>query len=98
MALKLNRASNTQTVTVAAGAATSSVITLDGFAMGMIHLPSTYDSIAITFTVCDTIDGTYQTLEDSAGNAVALVVEASKSYALPEALFGSPFYNVQWGV
>jgi hypothetical protein len=97
LALKLNRASNTQEATIAVGGTASSVVTLDGYAMGMIHMPSTLEGTALTFTVCDTYGGTYIALEDSAGNAVAVTVEASKAYALPEALFGAPYAKLVMG-
>lgn len=96
--VELVRTNYTTTVTVAAGGATSTYFVLDGFAMGTIHLPSTYDSTAITFTVCPTTDGTYQVMEDTAGNPVALAgVEASKSYPIPESLFGSPYAKIVGG-
>lgn len=91
MLVKLNRKSSVQSVTIADSGTTSGVVTLDGFAMGMVMLPSTFDGTSLQFTVCDTYGGTYVGLEDSAGNAVALVVEASKAYALPESLFGAPY-------
>lgn len=95
--VELVRQSYLTTVTVAAGTGTSSAFRLDGYAMGHIHFPATYDSTSLTFTVSTTESGTYQTLEDSAGNAVTLVVEASKSYALPEAIFGSPWAKLVGG-
>jgi hypothetical protein len=97
LALKLNRASNTQTVTIAVGGTASDALVLDGYAMGMIHLPSTLEGTALTFTVCPTFGGSYQAVEDSSGNAISLTVEASKSYAIPEALFGAPFAKLVMG-
>lgn len=97
MSLKLNRANSTATVTIASGATESGVLTLDGYAMGMIHLPSTYDGTALTFLVSPTYGGTYVALEDSSGAAVSLTVEASKAYALPEALFGAPYCKLVSG-
>ena len=97
MSLKLNRANSTGSVTIAVGATTSNEIVLDGYAMGMVHLPAEWEGTTLTFMVSPTKSGTYVALEDSAGNAVSLTVEASKAYALPEALFGAPYAKLVAG-
>jgi hypothetical protein len=97
LALKLNRESKTQYATIAVGATESDALTLTGFAMGMIHMPSTLEGTALTFTVSDTKTGTYAAPELSDGNAISLTVEASKSYAIPEALFGAPYAKLVMG-
>jgi hypothetical protein len=97
LSLKLNRKSHYQEATIAVGGTASSVVTLDGFAMGMIHMPSTLEGTALTFTVAPTYGGTYVAPEDSSGNAIAVTVEASKAYAIPEALFGAPFLKLVMG-
>lgn len=92
MALKLNRASSApKTLTIAVGATDSDVLVLDGFAMGMVFLPSTFDGTTVTFKCCDTYGGTYVVLEDSSGNVVTVTTAASQCFALPEAVFGAPF-------
>jgi hypothetical protein len=90
LALKLNRENSFQTATIASGATASDAIKLDGFSFGGIILPSTYDGTAMTFTVSDAVEGTYVALEDAAGVAIPLVVEASKAYVLPPELFAFP--------
>ena len=50
-------------------------------------MPASLTSTAMTFTVCNTYDGTYVALEDATGAAISLTVEASKAYALPPELF-----------
>jgi hypothetical protein len=97
LSLKLNRKSHYQEATIAVGATASDVVVLDGFAMGMIHLPATWEGTTCTFTVAPTYGGTYVALEDSAGNAVSLTVDLSKAYALPEALFGAPYAKLVSG-
>jgi hypothetical protein len=97
LSLKLNRKSHYQEATIAVGGTASDVVVLDGFAMGMVHLPSTLEGVALTFTVAPTYGGTYVALEDSAGNSVSLTVEASKAYALPEAIFGAPYCKLVMG-
>ena len=97
MSLTLNRRNATASVTIAVGATESGVLVLDGYAMGMIHLPSNYDGTALTFSVAPTYGGTYVALEDSSGASVTLTVEASKAYALPEALFGAPYAKLVAG-
>lgn len=91
MSVQLLRKSRIKTLTVADGGTTSDVLVLDGAAIGMIFLPASFEGTSVTFTVSSAYDGTYVGYEDAAGNAVALVVESSKAYALPEGLFGAPF-------
>lgn len=96
--VSLDRRANTpKEVTIADGGTLSDVLTLDGFAIGMVYLPATFDGISLQFHVSPTYDGTFVSYEDTAGNAVALVVEASKAYALPEGLFGAPFCKLLAG-
>ena len=97
MSLKLNRRNATASVTIASGATESDELVLDGYAMGMVHLPSTFDGTSLTFMVSPTFGGTYVALEDSSGASISLTVEASKAYALPEALFGAPYCKLVAG-
>lgn len=73
------------------------MIVLDGFALGMVFLPSTFDGTTITFTCCDTYGGTYVVLEDASSNAVTITTAASQCFALPESLFGAPYCKVVAG-
>lgn len=97
MSVKLLREATVQSVTIAAGAATSSAFVVDGFAIGMVHLPSTFDGTAITFTVCATAGGTYVPYEGSDGSAVSITTSASNAFALPEGLFGTRYAKLVSG-
>lgn len=72
----------TKTVTIASGATTSDAFDAQGYPSWGIILPSTYDGTALAIHVSDTLDGTYQALYDSDGNAISLVVAASRSIGL----------------
>ena len=93
----LRRPASTQTATIASGAATSSAFTIDGFAIGMVYLPSTFDGTTVTFTVCPTLGGTYLPYEGVDGNAVTITTSASAAFALPEGIFGAPYMKVVAG-
>lgn len=98
--VSLNRRScvpKTATVDIGVDDDLSSAICLDGFAIGMVYVPSTFDGTAITFSVCDTIDGTYQPYEGADGNAVSVTTNASSAFALPEGLFGAPYCKLVMG-
>jgi hypothetical protein len=97
LALKLNRASNSNTVTIAASGTTSTVFTLDGYAVGGIILPSQFTGTTMTFLVCDTYGGTYVALEDAGGATISYTVEAAKAYALPPELFAFPYAKLVSG-
>jgi hypothetical protein len=94
---QLNRVATVTSATVAVDATTSARVVLDGFAIGMVYLPSTFDGTTITFTVCDTEDGTYLPYEGTDGNAVSITTNASSAFALPEGLFGAPYMKFVCG-
>jgi hypothetical protein len=94
---QLNRVASLQTATVAVDAATSESVCIDGYAIGMVYLPSTFDGTTVTFTVCDTEDGTYLAYEAADGTAVTITTNASSAFALPEGLFGAPYMKLVCG-
>jgi hypothetical protein len=94
---QLDRVITPTTATVAVDAATSSRVVLDGFAIGMVYLPSTFDGTTVTFTVCDTEDGTYLAYEAADGTAVTITTNASSAFALPEGLFGAAYMKFVCG-
>ena len=91
------RKAETVTATIVSGAAASAAVDFRGYAGGGYILPSTFDGTALTFTVCDTEGGTYQTLYDQYGNALSVTVAASRSFPLPQELFGWPFFKLVSG-
>lgn len=84
---------DTQTATIASGATASGAVDARGASGGGYALPSTFDGTTLTFTVCSTSGGTYQTLYDQYGNALSVTVAASRSYPLPQELFGWPYFK-----
>lgn len=71
-----------ESVTIASGGTTSSVICArDATSYGLIT-PAALTSTAFTFTVCDTATGTFVTLMDSAGNTPSVTVTTSTGYAI----------------
>jgi hypothetical protein len=84
-----------QTVTIADSAATSDAepIGLGGRTIVGIYTPSGLTGTTLTFTVCDTLGGTYVALNDpDTGAALSLVVAASKYYAIDPIIFIGPRY------
>ena len=97
MSLKLNRAAQTLTAAVAASGTTSGAFPVDGYSFGGVQCPASLTSTAMTFTVCDTLAGTYVALVDSSGNAISQTVAASKAFALPSALFSFKYAKLVCG-
>ena len=97
MSLKLNRSAQSFTVSVAASGTTSGAFTVNGYSFGGVQCPASLTSTTMTFTVCDTLAGTYVTLTDSAGNSISQTVAASKAFALPSALFSFKYAKLVCG-
>ena len=97
MSLKLNRSAQTLTAAVAASGTTSGAFPVDGYSFGGVQCPASLTSTAMTFTVCDTLAGTYVALVDSSGNAISQTVAASKAFALPSALFSFKYAKLVCG-
>lgn len=85
------------TVTIANTETTSTAVDARSAALFGVALPAAFTGTSLTFTVCSTEDGTYQTLEDSTGNAVSLTVEQGKSYTLPNELAPWPWFKIVSG-
>jgi hypothetical protein len=94
---QLNRVATLVSTTVPVDTATSARVCIDGFAIGMVYLPSTFDGTTVTFTVCDTEDGTYLAYEAADGTAVTITTNASSAFALPEGLFGAAYMKFVCG-
>lgn len=82
-----------KTATIASGATESDAVELRSFAGGGYALPSTFDGTTLTFKVCSTEDGTFQTLYDQYGSALSITVAASRSFPLPQEIFGWLFFK-----
>ena len=82
---------------MAASGTTSGAFTVNGYSFGGVQCPASLTSTAMTFTVCDTLAGTYVALVDSSGNAISQTVAASKAFALPSALFSFKYAKLVCG-
>jgi hypothetical protein len=87
----------TATVVIATDAdLTATAVCIEGYALGTIYIPSNFDGTQIIYHVCDTYGGTYIPLgQTSDGAALTHTVAVSKAYAMPEQLFGSPYFKVE---
>ena len=97
MSLKLNRSAQTLTASVAASGTTSGAFIVDGYSFGGVQCPASLTSTTITFTVSDTLAGTYVALTDSAGTSISQTVAASKAFALPPELFAFKYAKLVCG-
>jgi len=76
------------TATIATSGTTSGAVELNGLAVVGLYTPSTFDGTTITFTACDTIDGTYVALATPAsGTTYSITVTASRFYYLDRTIF-----------
>lgn len=83
--------------TIADNAQVTDAMNFQGMAGGGFILPAGFLSTSVGFTVGLTSSGTFYTLEDSDGAAIAMTVEASKAYSFPAELFGWPFVKMTTG-
>jgi len=89
------------TATIANAGTTSDAIALLDRVIGGIITPAALTGTTLTFTVCNTADGTYVALYDSDNNQVSLTVTVSRAYGVtgPEAdaLAPWPFVKIVSG-
>lgn len=89
---RMLRAYTTATATIANGATVSDAVDMRGYSGGGYALPSTFDGTALTFQV--SVDGvTYQTLYDQYGSPLSITVAASRSFPLPQEIFGWAYFK-----
>ncbi|CAB4149581.1 hypothetical protein UFOVP558_10 [uncultured Caudovirales phage] len=84
---------------IGSSATTSAAITLKGYALTAIKIPAAFTGTTITFTACDTVDGTYVPLKvTTSGTALSYTVAASGYYAIdPTPFYGIPFLKIVSG-
>jgi hypothetical protein len=85
------------TCTVTAAGTTSAAVDLAGFRNVGLIVPSTFDGTTITFTVSDTLAGTYVALYDITNTQVSMTVAASRAYDLPGELMVWRFIKIVCG-
>jgi len=89
---------NVQTAVIANGGTTSQALAMAyGTIIGII-MPGTITGTALSFTACDTKDGTFVPIYDTEGNQVTVTVAASRGYGLSgsdaDALCAFPFIKL----
>lgn len=67
------------TATIPISDTTSGAVDMYGATLAGIIMPAAFTGTAISFTVSDTLGGTYVALKDTAGNAISLTVSASSA-------------------
>lgn len=80
---------DTTTASVANTGTTSSAIDVRQYKSGMVNFPADFNTDTISFTHCDTIDGTYAAL----GGSVSMTA-ATGWMALPAAVFSGFFIKM----
>ena len=92
-----NGAFDSATATVLNTATTSGPIKIGGAHYVGIIVPSTFDGTTMTFTVCDTQNGTYMPLTVAAGTAVTYTTAASKAITLSAEIQPWLFFKIVCG-
>ena len=76
---------------------TSDVITTGGLSLVGIKLPATFTGTTLTFLMCDTVGGTYVSVNNSSG-PVSYTVAQNKYYAIdPKDFHGIQFLKIVSG-
>lgn len=84
--------------TIANGQQISSVINCGGLTLCGVKIPSAFTGTALTFLMCDTIDGTYVPVNGVDGSAISYTVAPSGYYALdPKDFQGIQFLEIKSG-
>jgi hypothetical protein len=82
---------------IAKDAAVGSAVKLEGNERGYIVMPAAWTAADIGFKVCDTEDGTYSILRDTAGVAVDIEDPAVNiAHVLPDGVFAGTIWVKPW--
>jgi hypothetical protein len=74
------------TATIASSGSLSAAIDIGTMRSIGIIMPATWTTADLTFSVCDTLGGTYSNLYDAAGTEVDIPVAQAKAYTLSAAM------------
>lgn len=96
---KIGSATIATTVTVGSGTTASGALSMDGYLIGGIEFPSTWDGGNVTIQVGFTADGTFYDAYDSNGNIVTLTVGTSRYIGITgsflQAVASAPFIKLK---
>jgi hypothetical protein len=67
--------------TIAAAGTTSAAISTGGFSLCGVKLPAAFTGTAISFTMCDTVDGTYVPVKSTTSGSALSYTVAQGTYA-----------------
>lgn len=83
-------------VAIPSGSPTSAAVTLNGYEPVGIYMPSSFTGATISFTACDTVGGTYETLKSTtSGTTLTYTVTQSTYVALdPKDFYGVNFLKI----
>ena len=88
--MKIDRFSQTVlSLAITASAATTAEIGYEGWASGMVYVPSGSSLTSLTWYVAPVSGGTYVAAQDGAGNAKTSTVSAGKAVPIPADLLGA---------
>ena len=73
----VSKIADTLTATIAISTTTSAAVDLGGASMAGLIMPAAFTGTTISFTVSDTLDGTYVALKNTAGTTISFTVAAS---------------------
>lgn len=82
---------------IASGQTASGAIAVADFSFGSFVIPASFTGTAISFTGCDTADGTFVSLYDSTNTIISKTVAVSRAYPLPPEVFGFKFVKLVSG-
>jgi hypothetical protein len=93
----IRRASQVYKSTIAINTALGTAVKLEGHEKGYIVMPSAWTTADIGFKVCDTKDGTYSILRDTAGVVVDIEDPAANiAHVLPDGVFAGTIWVKPW--
>jgi hypothetical protein len=86
-----------QPASIANGQQSSAAIDCNGLTLTGIKFPAVFTGTAVTFETCDTVDGTYVPVYNSAG-PVSYTVAQGRYYAIdPKDFYGIRFLKIKSG-
>lgn len=92
--MNLERATESDELTIASGDDTSDIFDMRPFTFGCLFTPSALDGSIFTFNVAADSDGPFVPMNDSAGNATSLTVDVDQAYDLPAELAGAHYFTI----
>lgn len=87
-------ADSATSVDVGATEEASEEVSFVQYAGGSVSIPADSTITSLTYYACHTFGGTHLELKDQDGEDVKQTVEAGHVYALPDAVFGVPYFKM----